>query len=127
MMQAVNASELVSRYLTVFYGGDFEAAGVMLAENFEFNGPFVSVKGRDAFLQSAQGLKATSRGHLLLKQWADGCDVCSVHELALQGPQKSGTVTMAEWHKVRNGEIASAIVLFDSAAFRAIVAPSPDR
>jgi ketosteroid isomerase-like protein len=123
MMQAYKTpTDIVSGYLTAFYGGDFESAGPLLAEDFEFNGPFVSVKGRDAFLQSAQGLRMTSRGHRLLKQWQDGPDICSVYELALQGPQRSGTVTMAEWHRVRGGRIQSALVLFDSAAFREILA-----
>jgi hypothetical protein len=31
---------------------------------------------------------------------------------------------MAEWHTVRDGKIQSALVLFDSAAFREIVAPT---
>jgi ketosteroid isomerase-like protein len=125
MMQALKTpTDIVSGYLTAFYGGDFESAGTVLAEDFEFKGPFVSVKGRDAFLQSAQGLRMTSRGHRLLKQWQDGDDICSVYDLSLQGPHKSGTVTMAEWHTVRDGKIQSALVLFDSAAFREIVAPT---
>lgn len=112
--------DVVSAYLTAFYDGDFDAAERFLSEDFEFSGPFVSLNGRGAFLESAQGLKAMSRGHRLLKQWHHDHDVCSVYELSLQGPQKSGKVTMAEWHTLRNGKIRSALVMFDSASFRAI-------
>jgi ketosteroid isomerase-like protein len=121
MMQAQDTAALVRQYLTAFYTGDFEAAAEFLAEDFTFEGPFVKVSGRDDFLQSAQGLKPVVAGHRLLRQWEDGSDVSSIYEVLIVTPHKNGSVTMSEWHTVRGGKLASGRVLFDAAAFRALI------
>jgi hypothetical protein len=116
-------AEVASAYLTAFYTADFEAARALLAEDFSFHGPFVQVRGRDPFLDSAAGLKPVVRGHRLLRQWADGAEVCSWYDLDLETPVKSGSVTMSEWHTVREGKLVSGRVVFDAAAFRAFLPP----
>lgn len=114
-------AETASAYLTAFYGGDFGEARALLAEDFSFSGPFVQVRGRDPFLDSAAGLKPILHGHRLLRQWADGDEICSWYDVDLQTPVKSGAVTMSEWHTVREGKLASGRVVFDAAAFRAFL------
>lgn len=116
-------AEVASAYLTAFYTADFEAARPLLAEDFSFHGPFVQLRGRDPFLDSAAGLKPIVRGHRLLRQWADGDEVCSWYDVDLQTPVKSGAVTMSEWHTVRGGKLISGRVVFDAAAFRAFLPP----
>lgn len=115
------AAETASAYLTAFWSGDFDAVRALLAEDFSFCGPFVQVRGRDPFLDSAAGLKPIIRGHRLLRQWADGDEVCSWYDVDLQTPVKSGAVTMSEWHAVREGKLTSGRVVFDAAAFRAFL------
>lgn len=110
-----------SAYLTAFWAGDFDAARTLLAADFSFSGPFVQVRGRDPFLASAAGLKPIIRGHRLLRQWADGDEVCSWYDVDLETPVKSGSVTMSEWHTVGAGKLASGRVVFDAAAFRAFL------
>lgn len=117
-------AEAASAYLAAFYAGDFGHVRTLLAEDFTFTGPFVQVRGRDPFLDSAAGLKPIVRGHRLLRQWVDGGEVCSWYEVDLHIPVKSGTVAMSEWHTVRAGRLTSGRVLFDAAAFRAFL---PDR
>jgi hypothetical protein len=114
-------AEVASTYLTAFCTADFEAARALLAGEFAFCGPFVQVRGREAFLDSAAGLKPIVRGHRLLRQWADGDEVCSWYDLELETPVKSGAVTMSEWHIVREGKLVSGRVVFDAAAFRAFL------
>jgi len=116
-------AEVASAYLTAFYTTDFEAARALLAEDFSFHGPFVQLRGREAFLHSAAGLKPIVRGHRLLRQWADGDEVCSWYDLDLQTPVKAGSVTMSEWHTVRQGKLVSGRVVFDAAVFRAFLPP----
>lgn len=114
---------VVNAYLTAFYTADLESARPLLAEDFSFHGPFVQLSGRDPFLDSAAGLKPIVRGHRLLRQWADGDEVCSWYDVGLQTPVKSGAVTMSEWHAVREGKLVSGRVVFDAAAFRAFLPP----
>ena len=114
-------AETASAYLTAFWAGDFDEARTLLAEDFSFSGPFVQVRGRDLFLDSAAGLKPIIRGHQLLRQWADGDEIRSWYDVDLQTPVKSGAVTMSEWHTVREGKLTSGRVVFDAAAFRAFL------
>lgn len=116
-------AEVASVYLTALYAADFEAARALLAEDFSFHGPFVQVRGRDSFLDSAAGLKPIVRGHRPLRQWAVGDEVCSWYDLDLETPVKSGSITMSEWHTVREGKLVSGRVVFDAAAFRAFLPP----
>jgi ketosteroid isomerase-like protein len=97
MMQA---KDVVNAYLTALYGGDFERARALLAEGFSFRGPFVQADGREAFLESAEGLRRIARGHTMLRQLHDGDSVCSLYELRLETPMASGSVPMAEWHRL---------------------------
>jgi len=102
------AARIVSDYLTALYAGDFDTARALVTDDFSFRGPFIETSGKDAFFKGAEGLKRIARGHSLLRQWVDGDNVCS----------------MSEWHAVRGGQLASGLVLFDSAAFRKLV-PGP--
>jgi hypothetical protein len=116
-------AEVVNAYLTAFYSADFESARPLIAEDFSFHGPFVQLRGRDPFLDSAAGLKPIVRGHRLLRQWAEGDETCSWYDVDLQTPARSGTVTMSEWHAVRESRLVSGRVVFDAAALRAFLPP----
>jgi hypothetical protein len=116
-----SALEVVERYLTAFYRGDFEAARPLVSDGLLFRGPFLQVDGADAFFRGAEGLRRIVRGHRTLRQWQDGGDVCSMYELDIETPIASGSVLMSEWDTVRDGLVAGARVVFDTAAFRALV------
>jgi len=117
----LTASEVVNRYLEGFYRGDHDAARAVVSADFSFRGPFLQVRGREAFFEGAAGLKRIVRGHRVLRQWAQGDDVCSVYEVQLETPAGAGSIPMSEWHTVRRGHLVAGLVLFDSAAFRALV------
>ena len=118
---ASSAVDVVNQYLGAFYDGAHDRARRLVADEFSFHGPFVTVTGRDPFFASAAGLTAVVRGHLLLGQWSEGEDVCSIFEVRLESPVGTGTVTMSEWHQVRDGLLQWGRVLFDSAEFRALL------
>ncbi|WP_322780307.1 nuclear transport factor 2 family protein [Frankia sp. Cas4] len=113
--------DVVNEYLASFYSGDFTRAAAILAADFSFQGPFLSVEGRDGFLSGAQGLRPVVRGHRLLRQWQDGHEVCSIYEVDLSTLAGSGSVVMSEWHTVRAGQLASGRVVFDTAPFHALM------
>jgi ketosteroid isomerase-like protein len=116
-----SASAIATRYLTAFYSGDFDAARSVVAEDFSFCGPFLRVDSREAFFDGARGLGPIVRGHRLQRQWEDGPDVCSVYEVDLETPAGTGSILMSEWHTIRDGQLASGRVVFDTAEFRALV------
>jgi hypothetical protein len=120
----VGPRAVVNNYLHAFYSGDFERVRSVLDDSFRFQGPFLQVEGREAFLTGAEGLRRVVRGHHLIQQWVDGDDVSSLYEAELATPPGQGSVLMSEWHTVTDGRLASGRVVFDTAAFRALV-PGP--
>ena len=114
----------VDVYLSAFYTGDFDRARSVLAEDFRFDGPLVQAVGRDAFFASAEGLRQIVRGHRLRHRWVDGPEVCSLYDVHFQTPGATGSVTMSEWHTLRAGLLTFGRVVFDTAAFRALL-PAP--
>ena len=115
------AAQLVVRYLTAFYSGDFEGAEPLVAGDFSFRGPFLEVDGRAAFFEGAEGLRRIVRGHRLLRQWENGAEVCAIYEVDIETPLGAGAVLMSEWDTVHGGQIIASRVIFDSALFRALV------
>ena len=115
------AVDVVNDYLNAFCAGEHDRARTLVTDEFSFTGPFVTVSGKEPFFASAAGLKALVRGHRLVRQWSEGEDICSIYDLSLASPAGAGTVTMSEWHRVRDGLLQSGRVLFDSATFRALL------
>ena len=57
----------------------------------------------------------------MLRQWEDGDEVCSVYEFNIKSPIARGSVLMCEWTTVRDGKLAASRLVFDSAAFGALI------
>jgi hypothetical protein len=47
--------------------------------------------------------------------------VCSIYDFEIETPAGSGSVTMSEWCTVRDGRLTSARLVFDTAAFNALM------
>ncbi|HEV3187766.1 MAG TPA: hypothetical protein VGZ04_06930 [Acidimicrobiales bacterium] len=121
---ASRALDVVNAYLTSFYSGDFEEAKTVVSDDFVFAGPFLQVESKALFFEGAQGLRPIVRGHRLLRQWTDADNVSSIYDVDFETPNGTGSIVMSEWHVIRNDEIVSGRVIFDSAAFRSLVSPT---
>ncbi|MDQ6704739.1 MAG: hypothetical protein M3Z85_02110, partial [Acidobacteriota bacterium] len=77
--------------------------------------------GKDAFFDSAAGLIPIVRGYRMLRQWKDAEDICSFYEFHVETPAGKGSVPTFEWNRVRDGQIISARLVFDTGAFRKLV------
>jgi hypothetical protein len=120
---------LVATYLDSFYSGDFERAASVLAEDFCFQGPSHQIEGKQAFLVRGEGVRPMMRGDHIVRQWVDGNEICTLHEVELVTPVGEGSVVVSEWHSVRGGQLVSGRSVFDTTAFRSLVpapSPSPD-
>jgi hypothetical protein len=112
---------VVDRYLDSFYRGDFDTARTLLSNDLSFKGPFVQVDGADRFVASADGLRQIVRGHRTLRQWQDGNEVSTLYQMQLETPAGKGSVLVSEWNTVREGKVASAVLVFDTAEFQKLV------
>ena len=122
--RARTALDVVNNYLTSFYVGDFDEARAVVSDDFVFVGPFLQVQSKELFFEGAEGLRGIVRGHRLLKQWSDSNNVSSIYDVDFETPAGAGSIVMSEWHVLRDDELVSGRVIFDSAAFRALVTPS---
>ncbi len=115
----------VKGYLDAFTVGDFDAAEELVGDDFAFDGPFAQYETKADFFHGAAGLRAVLRGHTLQHRWVDGADVCSVYLLQLEGPGGPGAVYTSEWNCVADDLVVSARLVFDTAAFRAVLPAAP--
>ena len=123
-MPATQPTDIVNAYLGAFTSGDFDAAYALIADDFVFAGPMLQSVGKAAFVEGSRGLQSIVRGYTLLRQFVDGDEVCSVYDFAVETPAGAGSVTMAEWNTLRDGRLVSARVVFDTAAFAALMPAS---
>jgi ketosteroid isomerase-like protein len=102
--------ETARDYLTAFYADDRPATRALLADDFDFAGPFVAVVGANDFLDSARRLLDASEGTDVIRSWEDEGEVCVVHEVSVGGRR----VTMADWLTIEEGRVARERVYFDA-------------
>jgi hypothetical protein len=65
-----------------------------------------------------------ANGYTMLRQFESGDEVVSIYEFELGPPATPGTVLMTEWNTVRDGKLASARLVFDTAQFAALMPQS---
>jgi SnoaL-like domain len=116
-----SATQVAEDYLTAFCGGDFEGAREFVAEDFAFEGPFTRAESREEFFASAAPLQPMLRGLSLLRKWEDGDESCWIYDLNLETPAGTGAVTISDWLTVRDGLVARERLLFDTAAWAALM------
>lgn len=119
-----DAAQIFSQYLNAFARGDSETAAGLIDDDFKFHGPLLQSEGKADFLEGAAKLGPIMRGAEMLRQFGDGDEVCSIYDFKIETPKGKGTVTMSEWSRVRNGKLVSSRLLFDTAAFMALM-PAP--
>jgi hypothetical protein len=120
----MNARTTVERFFTAFYSGDADATRETITEDFELTGPFASVHGADEFFNLAEGLLKIVRGHNVLRCVVEGNDVAALYEIVLEGPAGKGSLTTGGWFTTIGGRLSTGRLIYDTAAFHAIVSPS---
>ncbi len=118
------ASQVFTDYLSAFTSGDMKTAQSLVADDFTFDGPMMQVEGKKAFFAGTTQLAPISRGFKMLRQFEDGDEVCSIYEFEVGSPATPGSVLMTEWCTVRDGQLASSKLVFDTAAFGKLM-PAP--
>ena len=112
---------IFEQYLDRFTSGDVDAAGELLDESFTFHGPMVQADNKADFLAGTQGLLPIVQGYKMHRVFTDGDEVCAIYDFEVATPAGDGSITMAEWSVVRDGRLVSSRLLFDTAAFAALM------
>jgi ketosteroid isomerase-like protein len=120
----VSAAEIFRAYLERFTSGDTAGAAELLTDDFRFQGPFLQSEGKAAFLEGSAQLGPVMRGAQIRRQWQDGDEVCSIYDFQIETPAGAGSIPMAEWNTIRDGKLASARLIFDTAAMAALMPAS---
>ena len=114
-------ADVFHSYLERFTAGEVEGAAEYLVEDFRFDGPVLTANNRTDFLAGASQLGSIVRGCEMHRQWADGDQVCSIYGFKIETPLGAGSIPMAEWSVVRDGQLVSSRLLFDTAAMAALM------
>ena len=117
-------ADIFQSYLERFTSGDVDGAAELLDDSFDFHGPMVQTSGKAEFLASTAGLVPITRGYEMHRVWADGDEVCAVYDFKIETPAGSGSIPMAEWSVIRDGRLVSSRLIFDTAAFAALMPAS---
>ncbi len=112
---------LFTAYLDAFTSGDLDRAVDLVTDDFSFEGPLLQSAGKQAFRQGSQQAAAIANGYRMLRQFEDGDEVVSIYEFEVGPPATPGRVVMTEWNTIRDGKLASARVVFDTAGFAALM------
>jgi hypothetical protein len=123
----MNAQAVAERFFSAFYSGDIQGTRAAVTEDFALLGPFASVHNADELLKLGAGLMTVVRGHRVLRCVAAGNEVAALYEIVLQGPGGQGSLAIGGWFTAAGDRLSSGQVIYDSAAFDAIVSPSSRR
>ena len=114
---STSPSQIVREFLTAFLSGNIEKASGMMSDSFYFEAPLQGWRaGKQVYFAGAEKKATFIRDFKILRQWEDGDEVSTVYELDLGTTQEHAPIVISEWHKVRDGRLASAVMIFDARA-----------
>ena len=115
------ASQVVTDYLTAYTSGDVDKALSLVSADFSFRGPMQHTAGKEAFsavLAHVAHVAPGARGMRILRQWEDDDEVCSLYTFDVQAPARAASLLVSEWNTVRDGKVASSLMVFDTGTFQ---------
>jgi YHS domain-containing protein len=54
----------------------------------------------------------------ILRQWEDDDEVCSLYTFDVQAPARAASLLVSELNTVRDGKVASSLMVFDTGTFQ---------
>jgi excinuclease UvrABC nuclease subunit len=109
------SADVVETFVGALGRRDFVAARRVLADQFNFVGPFDSFERPESYLDSLQKLYPIVKKVTVRKTFVDGDDVCLLYDMATTTPV--GTAFICEWFTVKNQKIKSIRAVFDARPF----------
>lgn len=109
----MNATQIVNDYLDAFAAGR-DPSG-FLSDDFSFDGPLLRAESKAEFLQGIAAMGPMKPRFEVLKQFAQGDDVCTIYNFLINDAK----VLMSEVSTVRASKIAAQTLVYDTVAFKA--------
>lgn len=108
--------EIIKSYFEKFFSGPARHSEVrdLLTEDFQFRDPLMSAESADDYVSQLVKLGDEMDLHAHVREIVAGGETVAAL-VDFEGP--TGTVTYAQWFKIRNGKIAGLQVLYDPRPF----------
>jgi|GEM_PF-1598871 len=88
----------------------------MITDNIVFDGPFLKTSGAQNFIRDYQIFIQAKKSYTMLKQFADGNDICSIYIMDMETPQGVVACHIADWMEFREDKVAKITIYFDPRA-----------
>ena len=115
MTASTDSRQLVSSFLAARENLDPKAADLM-DEAFSFESPLMRIDDRHAYLQTLRGFQELVKGVRMISELYGPDEASLLYDLDTTTPV--GVQRTAEHFRIKEGKIASILVLFDSAPWR---------
>lgn len=110
----VKPTEIVNRFYDAWNKKDPEAMAELLDDNTTYEGPLVTWKGKQQYLEGAkQVIHGGFNSVKSLKQFENGDTVCSITEIEISTPNGPILVHGAELTRVSGDKIAESRTFYD--------------
>jgi hypothetical protein len=109
----MNNGDVAIEYLTGFSEGDLDRIKRVLADGFEFNGPFLSGKSAEEYIKTLEADPPEKSLFKIISMFYRDDEVCIIYRF-----EKPGVVAdMAQLFKFEAGKISKSKLIFDSRLF----------
>jgi hypothetical protein len=101
---------LAETYFRAWRDREFDLFSEVLAPDVHFVGPMAEFQGREAAITGLQGLRSTLEDIRVIHRFTDDDNVVTWFELIVAGIDP---IPVANWSRIREGQIAEIRVTFD--------------
>lgn len=110
-------SEVVNQFYNAWNKKDIDAMEKLLTDDTTYEGPLVTWKGKQQYLEGVKQILPAFGGIKVVKQFEDHDTVCSITEIQLNTPDGPVTCNASELAKVSGGCIRESRTFYDPRKF----------
>jgi ketosteroid isomerase-like protein len=111
------ASAIVTGFLTAFFSGALDRARSMVRDDFSFRAPLIeTTASKDVYFAGSDRKVRFVRDLRIVRQWEDANEVSTVYEIDVETPAGRASMLMHEWHTIRDNQLTSTVMIFDTEA-----------
>ena len=97
------------------------SAAELLTDNPSSTARCFRRRARRASWRALRGWARSCAAPRFHRQWENGGELCTFYDFKVETPAGAGSIPMAEWNSFRDGKLASARLIFDTAAMAALM------
>ena len=113
ILKLMNAIDIVNKYYSILSEKQGEGLEAIAADDIVFDDPMTKARGVAEFVHYTKMWAQNKIIFHMLKQFADGNDICSLYTMEIPNPGGMLRIDVADFIQVREGKIAKEKVYFD--------------